>query len=118
MMLSLNYLKYFDFHHSAVTRYDAKHNLFVPLLGHLYGKGDYFATTADIAYQFGKPDSDGCHYMLLAKLVVGKNHLGAGHLNKPWGGYDSATNGEDTYRVIFDTDCILPYALIRYAIHK
>ena len=78
------------------------------------------ATTADIAHQFGKPDSDGCHYMRLAKLVVGKNHLGAEHLSKPWDGYDSATkfNGEDTYRVIFDTDCILPYALIRYAIHK
>ena len=73
-----------EFHHS--TRYEDKYNLFVPLLGHLYGKGAYFATTADIAHQFGKPDSDGCHHMLLAKLVVGKNYLGTEHLNKPWDG--------------------------------
>ena len=84
--------------------------------GRGYGNGVYFGNTADIAHVYAPPGSDRLHTMLLCKLVTGRSHLGAEHLDEPWTGYDSCRNADKTYMVIFDVDCILPIALIKYTL--
>ena len=80
----------------------------------MYGKGAYFATTADASHGYGPPDSNGIYTMLLSKLITGKSHLGSEHLVGPWKGYDSTRNGDGSYMFIYDMYRILPLAIIEY----
>ena len=56
--------------------------------------------------------------MLLCKLVTGKSQLGTEHITMPGPGYDSARNGDGSYMVIFESDCILPIAIIEYTVER
>ena len=99
--------------------------------GSLYGKGAYFASSADIAHGFSilgahEPENaahkldapQGVYTMLLCRLVTGKRQLGTMHMVKPDANHDSARNGSGTYMVIFESDCILPIAIIEYTIDR
>ena len=95
------------------------------------GKGAYFASSADIAHGFSilgahEPENtthkldapQGVYTMLLCRLVTGKRQLGTEHMVKPDANHDSARNGSGTYMVIFESDCILPIAIIEYTIDR
>ena len=88
------------------------------LVAHVFGKGAYFASTADLSHPYAvNGAASGTEYtMLLCRLVTGESHLGASHLTAPWYGFDSARNDDGSYMVIFDGDAILPYAIIKYTV--
>lgn len=105
---------------------------FVLCFRHWYGKGAYFATTADDSHVYAVPaikhvpeglkdtikDPNGTFTMLLCKIVTGKSKLGREPMTKPDNGYDSAKNGDGSYMVIFNVDAILPIAIIEYTIQR
>lgn len=99
----------------------------------MYGKGAYFATTADLSHPYavrnpGAHVPDGSQTtalaasnvftMLLCKIITGKQQLGRSSMEQPDAGYDSARNGDGSYMVIFNRDHILPIAIVEYTIQR
>ncbi|MEE6526302.1 hypothetical protein FKM82_026876 [Ascaphus truei] len=90
-----------------------------------YGKGCYFTKLADFAHLFATANSDGHHYMFLAKVLVGSPAVGLSHLRRPPPQcpddpnsplYDSCMSDLNDPKsfIIFDSEQCYPYFIIKY----
>ncbi|CAF0928899.1 unnamed protein product [Adineta ricciae] len=75
---------------------------FAGVNGVAYGHGVYFHTDASYSHSYAKPDGSGERTMFLARVLIGRTHVGNSQMKVPPQGYDTTTDGKNIFVVYHD----------------
>ncbi|CAF0879399.1 unnamed protein product [Adineta ricciae] len=75
---------------------------FAGVNGVAYGHGVYFHTDASYSHSYAKPGVSGERTMFLARVLIGRTHVGNSQMKVPPQGYDTTTDGKNIFVVYHD----------------